>query len=66
MSYDEICPICHKSQEQHSTEEKNTCNSELVKQGIMRYCSICGLTKPAKGLKDRCANCGEKYSFSNY
>jgi len=33
--------------------------------GVMRYCSLCGATKPAEGVHDRCGKCGEKYSFSN-
>ncbi|AFS82960.1 hypothetical protein NSED_05790 [Candidatus Nitrosopumilus sediminis] len=65
MSFDEICPICNKPSDQHNPEERSRCNIELVKNGLMRYCGLCGLTKPAKGLIDRCGKCGEKYSFSN-
>ncbi|EIJ65433.1 hypothetical protein BD31_I1651 [Candidatus Nitrosopumilus salaria BD31] len=65
MTYDEICPICSKSKDQHNTEDRDRCNLELVKQGIMRYCGLCGLTKPAEGFRDRCGKCGETYSFTN-
>lgn len=65
MPYDEICPICNKPSDQHNPEERSKCDIQLVKTGLMRYCGLCGLTKPAVGLIDRCEKCGEKYSFAN-
>ncbi|NND86517.1 MAG: hypothetical protein HKM23_04170 [Nitrosopumilus sp.] len=65
MPYDEICPICNKSSAQHNLEERGICDIQLVKNGHMRYCGLCGLTKPAEGFIDRCEKCEEKYSFIN-
>lgn len=65
VSGDEICPICGKPKSKHSSKEIQKCSEKIVKDGIMRYCGLCGLTKPAKGVHDRCEKCGEKYSFSN-
>ena len=62
---DEICPMCGKSKNKHTSNEISKCSEKLVEMGIMRYCGLCGLTKPAEGLHDRCEKCGEKYSFSN-
>ncbi len=62
---DEICPMCGKPKSKHDSDEIKTCSKKLVEMGIMRYCSMCGLTKPAEGLHDRCGKCNEKYSFSN-
>jgi hypothetical protein len=61
---DEICPACLKSEINHNIEERQSCSKKLVEMGIVRFCGLCGLTKPAEGF-DRCGKCGEKYSFSN-
>ena len=65
VSGDEICPMCSKPKSQHNSKEIQKCSEKLVEMGIMRYCGMCGLTKPADGVHDRCGKCGEKYSFSN-
>ena len=64
-SGDEICPMCGKAKSHHDSDEIQKCSEKLVEMGIMRYCGLCGLTKPAEGHHDRCDKCGEKYSFSN-
>jgi hypothetical protein len=64
-SGDEICPVCGKSKNDHDAKQMLECSKQLVEQGLMRYCGICGLTKPTEGLHDRCSKCGEKYTFSN-
>jgi len=65
MSYDEICPICNKAKNEHNSEERDRCDIELVKRGIMRYCGHCGLTKPVEGFRDRCGKCGYEYTYTN-
>lgn len=65
MSGDEICPICSRQKNEHDPQQMLECSKQLVEQGLMRHCGICGLTKPAEGLHDRCSKCGEKYAFSN-
>ncbi|MCV0431847.1 hypothetical protein [Nitrosopumilus sp.] len=65
VSGDEICPMCGKPKKEHNSNEIQKCSEKLVEMGIMRYCGLCGLTKPADGMHDRCEKCGEKYSFSN-
>jgi len=62
---DDICPNCSKSKEKHDSKEMQDCSTKLVEMGIMRFCGLCGVTKPAEGFHDRCSKCGEKYSFSN-
>ncbi|MDH3361719.1 MAG: hypothetical protein OEL56_07130 [Nitrosopumilus sp.] len=62
---DEICPMCGKAKNHHDSDEIRKCSEKLVEMGIMRYCGLCGLTKPALGVHDRCGKCNEKYSFSN-
>ena len=62
---DEICPMCGKPKSKHNSKEISECSKKLVEMGIMRFCGLCGLTKPAEKLHDRCGKCGEKYSFSN-
>ncbi|MCV0412810.1 hypothetical protein [Nitrosarchaeum sp.] len=63
---DELCPMCGKSNDKHSSEEQSRCSKKAIDLGIMRYCEFCGLTKPAKGMHDRCSKCDEKYPFSNH
>ena len=65
LSGDEICPICSKPKNQHNPKEMLECSNQLVEMGLMRRCGLCGLTKPAEGVPDRCGKCGEKYEFSN-
>ena len=65
MSEDEICPICGKPKAEHTFQEISDCSKHLVEMGFVRRCSLCGLTKPAEGIRDRCSKCGEKYEFSN-
>ena len=65
LSGDEICPICSKPKNDHNPKEMLECSRQLIDMGFMRRCSICGLTKPAEGMRDRCSKCGEKYEFSN-
>jgi len=62
---DDICPACFKSSNNHTPEDKQNCSNKLVEMGIMRFCGLCGLTKPSEGFHDRCGKCGEKYAFSN-
>lgn len=62
---DDICMACFKSRHDHNAEEKQDCSGKLVKLGIIRFCGLCGLTKPSEGHHDRCGKCGEKYTFSN-
>ena len=62
---DEICPVCGKSKNGHDPKQMLECSKQLVEQGLMRYCGLCGLTKPTEGLHDRCSKCGEKYAFLN-
>mgnify|MGYP003431817999 CR=1 FL=1 len=62
---EDICLICSKTQSNHSSEQWATCSRKLIELGIMRYCEFCGLTKPARGMHDRCGKCDEKYPFSN-
>ena len=62
---DEICQACFKSKTEHNLEQTLECSRQLIEMGVMRYCSLCGATKPAEGVHDRCGKCGEKYSFSN-
>ena len=62
---DDICMVCFKSNHEHNAEEKQYCSNKLVKFGMVRFCGLCGLTKPSEGHHDRCGNCGEKYTFSN-
>ncbi|QMU54607.1 MAG: hypothetical protein GKS07_06785 [Nitrosopumilus sp.] len=64
-SGDEICPVCGKPKNDHDPKRMLECSKQLVEQGLMRYCGTCGLTKPSKGLHDRCSKCDEKYTFSN-
>jgi len=64
-SGDEICSVCGKPKTDHDPKQMLKCSKQLVEQGLMRYCGICGLTKPTEGLHDRCGKCGEKYTFSN-
>ena len=63
---DEICEFCTKPRVDHNFEEKQNCSKSLIEMGIMRYCGLCGISKPAKGSHDRCGKCGEKYSFINH
>lgn len=63
---DEICLICSNTQSKHSEEQWSFCSKKLIDLGIMRYCEFCGVTKPAKGMHDRCSKCDEKYPFSNH
>ena len=65
MFGDEICPVCSKPKNGHDSKEMLDCSKQLVEMGMMRYCGLCGLTKPEHGLHDRCSKCGEKYSFTN-
>ena len=65
ISGDEICPICSKPKKEHNSKETLDCSRQLVEMGFVRRCSICGLTQPAEGIRDRCGKCGEKYEFSN-
>ncbi|MGI9566851.1 MAG: hypothetical protein ACR2LL_07555 [Nitrosopumilus sp.] len=65
LSGDEICPICGKAKSEHNPNEISDCSRQLIEMGLMRHCGVCGLTKPAEGVHDRCSKCGEKYSFSN-
>lgn len=65
VSGDEICPVCSTSKSKHNLKEIPDCSKQLVEMGLMRYCGICGLTKPADSIRDRCSKCGEKYSFTN-
>ncbi len=64
-SGDEICSVCGKPKNDHDPKQMLKCSKQLVEQGLMRYCGVCGLTKPSDGLHDRCSKCGEKYTFSN-
>ena len=64
-SREEICPICGKPENEHDNKEKSNCSKQLVEMRMMRYCGLCGLTRPEEGLHDRCSQCGEKYSFTN-
>ncbi len=64
-SGDEICSVCGKPKNDHDPKQMLSCSKQLVEQGLMRYCGMCGLTKPGEGLHDRCGKCGEKYTFSN-
>jgi hypothetical protein len=69
------CPYCGgtlrtkprdgKSKNEHDPKQMLECSKQLMEQGLMRYCGTCGLTKPAKGVHDRCSKCDEKYTFSN-
>ena len=63
---DEICEFCTKPRADHNSEEKQNCSRNLIEMGILRYCGLCGVSKPAKGSHDRCGKCGEKYSFINH
>lgn len=65
VSGDEIYPVCSTSKSKHNLKEIPDCSKQLVEMGLMRYCGICGLTKPADNIRDRCSKCGEKYSFTN-
>jgi len=65
VSGDEICPVYNKSKSKHNLKEISDCSKQLVEMGLMRYCGICGLTKPADSIHDRCSKCGKKYSFTN-
>lgn len=62
---DEICEICGNPKNDHDSEETQNCTKKLIEMGIMRFCGLCGVTKPAAGFHDRCEKCGEKYSFTN-
>lgn len=62
---DEICQACNSPKNTHSSEETQECSKKLVEMGILRFCGICGLTKPAEGFHDRCGKCDEKYTFAN-
>lgn len=61
----EVCEICGKTRDNHSTEETKDCVRELVNMGIMKFCGLCGVTRPAEGVRDMCSKCGEKYAFVN-
>jgi len=63
---DEICFICSKPKENHDSKELYDCSTKLIEMGMMRFCGLCGVTKPSIGVHDRCSKCGEKYSFSNH
>jgi len=63
---DEICIICSKSKENHNAKELHDCSMKLIEMDMMRFCGLCGVTKPSAGVHDICSKCGEKYSFSNY
>ena len=65
VSDDEIYPVCSKPKSKHNLIEIYDCSNQLVEMGLMRYCGICGLTKPTDSIHDRCGKCGEKYSFTN-
>ena len=66
MSGDEICTVCGKPKNKHTSQETLDCSLELIEMGLKRYCGLCGLTKPASGVHDVCGKCGEKYSFTNH
>ena len=61
----EVCPICGKAKDEHNPKEISDCSKQLIEMGFMRYCGLCGMTKPAEKMHDRCGKCDEKYSFSN-
>ena len=63
--HDEICEICTKPRDNHNSKERQDCSKKLIEMGIMKFCGLCGITKPAAGLHDRCGKCGEKYAFLN-
>lgn len=65
ISSDEICPICSKPKSQHNAKEITDCSKQLIEMGLIRHCGLCGMTKPAEGIHDRCGKCGEKYAFTN-
>ena len=65
ISGDEICPIYGNPKSKLNSNEIQKCSEKLIEMEIMRYCGLCGLTKPADSVHDRCGKCGEKYAFSN-
>ena len=66
MYEDEVCAVCGKAKNEHTSQETLDCSLNLIETGLKRYCGLCGLTNSASEGHDRCGKCGEKYPFINH